>query len=112
MPARAYDRQVTFLRATKTRGPKLNAVTETWDGPPLARVYASRTPVSDGERDRAAQVSAHRTDRFETWWVVQLQDLSPADRLTCEGRTYDITGVKELGFKDRLEITAKARATP
>lgn len=114
MTGRAYDRVVVFLRATTARG-RMNAVEETWTE--FARAFAKRTPVSDGERDRAeasdarAQVGAHRTDRFETWWTDALADLGPKDRLQCEGKTFDITAVKEKGgYHDRLEITAAARA--
>ncbi|MDZ4373557.1 MAG: head-tail adaptor protein [Phenylobacterium sp.] len=108
MAGRSYDRVVVFLRATTVRTGPLKEATETWA--PLTRVYASRTGVSDGERDRAAQVGAFRTDRFETWWTPKLADLSPEDRLECEGVTFDITGVKELGYRQRIEVTAKARA--
>ena len=107
MSARKYDREVVFLQATTERGP-LNAPVETWA--PITRAFASRTPVSDGERDRAAQVGAFRTDRFETWWTPGLSGLAPKDRIRCDGRTYDILSVRELGFQERLEISAKARA--
>lgn len=107
MSGRKYDRVVTFLEKVTVRG-ALNAPVDSWSA--VGRAYASRTPVSDGERDRAAQRGAFRTDRFETWWTPGLAGITPEHRLQCDGRTYDIESVRELGFQDRLEISAKARA--
>ncbi|MCA9467679.1 MAG: head-tail adaptor protein, partial [Nitrospira sp.] len=37
-------------------------------------------------------------------------DLTPIDRLSYAGRTYDVTGVVEIGRREGLEIYSKARA--
>jgi hypothetical protein len=37
-------------------------------------------------------------------------DLSPKDRLTFDGRVFNIIGVKEIGRREGLEISASARA--
>ncbi|WP_396190311.1 head-tail adaptor protein [Flavobacterium sp.] len=36
--------------------------------------------------------------------------IDPRDRLTFEGRDYDINGVKDVGRRQYIEITATARA--
>ena len=35
--------------------------------------------------------------------------LAAKDRLICEGRTYAIIGIKEIGRKDGLEVTARVQ---
>lgn len=74
-------------------------------------ISAKKTDVSDGERVRAMQVQATITARFVVRWSPFTVDLTPKDRLVCEGVEYDITGIKELGDRRSfLEITAAARA--
>jgi SPP1 family predicted phage head-tail adaptor len=101
------DRRIQFRRATVSAG-ALGAV-ETWadHGAP---VWASKKDLSDGERWRASEVQAHVTTRFVIRSSEFSRDLTPKDRLICEGREYDITGIKEIGRRDMLEITAAARA--
>ncbi|MFE3839475.1 head-tail adaptor protein [Pseudogemmobacter sonorensis] len=71
---------------------------------------ASRTDVSDAERAAAGWIEATVASRF----VVRSSDftrgLTPKDRLICEGLTFDIRGIKQLGRRDYLEITGTARA--
>ena len=102
------DRRVQFLRASLTD-----------DGFGQVEVFephgapepAAKKDVSDGERWRAGEVQAHITTRFTVRWYAFTADLTPRDRLTCEGRSYDISGIKEVGGRRRwLEITAAARA--
>lgn len=65
---------------------------------------------SHGERMRAGEVSAQITSRFHVRSSAFTRDLTPADRLIYDGRTYSIYGIKELeGRKRLLEITAGAR---
>lgn len=78
--------------------------------PLVSDVFAKKRDVSDGERVAAAEVSATITTRFEIPWAEEYSDLNPTDRLICDGRTYDIWGAKELGYREGIEITAAARA--
>lgn len=74
-------------------------------------IAAGKRDVSDGERMRAGEVSAQITSRFHVRSSAFTRDLTPADRLVFEGKTYNIYGIKELeGRKRLLEITAGARA--
>ncbi|MFN4176426.1 head-tail adaptor protein [Phenylobacterium sp.] len=108
MSAAGFDRLLIVHRATETRD-AMNDEVETWAE--LTRVMARRLPVSDGERIRAQQAGAFVTDRFQVWWLPVLRAVSPKGyQLECEGRRYDITGVNELGFREKLEFTANARA--
>lgn len=104
----ALDRRVTLLRAAVVddglqSGPD-------WDEPvTLGTVWASKADISDGERWRAGQVQAHVTTRFRLRWSSVTAGLTAKDRVTCEGRTYDIVAVKEIGRREGVEITAAAR---
>jgi SPP1 family predicted phage head-tail adaptor len=73
-------------------------------------VWAERRLVSDREQVAAAQVAARITARFLVRWSGLTGAITPKDRLICEGREYDITGVKEIGRREGVEITAAARA--
>lgn len=102
------DRRVTFERATQTAGAL--GTTLSW-GAHGGVVWAARRDISDGERWRAGEVGAAISTRFIVRWNSFTRGLTPADRLACEGVTYDITGIKEIGPRRRfLEITASARA--
>lgn len=100
------DRRVQFTRATMSQGPF--GQVETWanHGQP---VPAEKRDVSDAERMRASEVQAHITTRFQVRWSGFTAGITPKDRLICEGRTYEISGIKELGRRRMLEITAAAR---
>lgn len=106
MRAGDLDRRVTLMRAS-TAANSFNELVETWS--PLATVWASKTDVSDGERFRAAAVGATIDARFQIRWSATVSTVGPRDQLVCEGRTYDISGVKEIGRRLGLEITATAR---
>jgi len=84
---------------------------ETWL-PLVSDLFAEKQDVSDGERVAAAEVSATITTRFRVQWADEYQDLSPLDRLVFEGRTFDISAVKEPPntYHEILEISAAARA--
>jgi SPP1 family predicted phage head-tail adaptor len=107
MLAGALDRLVTLQRATMAND-SFNTPVPTWGD--LATVWAAAVPVSDRERLAASEVSASITHRFTIRWTSGVSDLSPTDRLTFDGRTFDIFGVKEIGRREGLEITAMARA--
>jgi len=73
-------------------------------------MWAKKNDVSDGERWRAGEVAAAITTRFMVPWSAFTVDLTPKDRLVCEGEEYEITGIKEAAGRRRwLEITAGAR---
>jgi head-tail adaptor len=107
MQAGALDRPVQFRRATM-HDDGLGEV-EDWlnyGGP----VWASKHDVSDAERWRSGEVQAHVTTRFVVRWSPFTAGLTPRDRLVCEGREYEISGIKEVGGRRRgLEITAAVR---
>jgi head-tail adaptor len=107
MQAGKMDRRVRLERAAVAHNGLEVAVTG-WSA--LATVWAEKLEISDGERSRQVGVEASATTRFRVRWSSIVADLNPKDRAVCEGRTYDIVGVKELGRRVGLEITAMRRA--
>lgn len=106
MEAGKLDRRVQFQRSTLTDN-GLEDV-QTWADHGLP-VWASKTDVSDGERLRADQVSANLTARFVVRWSSFTADLTAKDRIIYAGETFDIFGIKGIGRREGLEITAGAR---
>lgn len=101
------DRRIVIERATYTQ----NAMGEqvpSWST--LATVSAEATPLSDGERIRAAEVSAEISMRFVIRWSPLVEDVNPKDRVSYGGRLWNLWGVKEIGRREGLELTAGARA--
>lgn len=72
--------------------------------------WASAKPVSDGERMNNGQPLATQMYRFQILWDTAMADMDPTWRVTHDGRVYDVTGVKEIGRREGIEITATARA--
>jgi len=108
MSAGNLDRQIQFQRFTSTDDGF--GMVETWaDHGGLE--WAKKADASDGERWRASEVSAIITTRFVVRYSDFTRDITPKDRLTCEGFAYDISGIKEIDGRRRwLEITAAARS--
>ena len=102
-----YDRAIQFLRkAAGDDGFTSDAGAFQPFGDPI---WAGRTDISDGEKYAAAQVSAHATARFVVPWSDLTAQITPKDQIACEGVTYDISGIKEVGRRARREITANAQ---
>jgi head-tail adaptor len=100
------DRRVQFLRATLTDDGFGQVATFANHGQP---VPAERRDISDGERWRAGETQATLMTRFRVRWSAFAAGITPKDRLTTEGQTFDIVGIKQLDRRRALEITAAAR---
>lgn len=100
------DRQIVIERATTTRD-DYNEEVLTWA--PLATVWAAYEPVTDGEKFRAGERAAELSARFRIRWSDQVKDVTPEDRVIFEGKTYELTNVKEIPRRVGLELTTVAR---
>lgn len=92
------DRQITIERETETVAAS-GAVSKTWA--PIATVRAELVQLSVeeyitafGEGDAGGAVFRIR----------HLSGITPADRVTFDGTTYDIDEIAELGRKRGLEL--------
>jgi SPP1 family predicted phage head-tail adaptor len=107
MKAGPLDSRITIQRATLAEN-SVGEFVPTWAA--ITTLPASKVDIPDGERWRAAEVAATVTTRFQIRWNAVTATVSPKDRIVCDGRTYDIHHVKELGRRVGLEVTASARA--
>lgn len=109
MDAGKLDRRVQFLRAEvmddgyqRTLGPH---------SPHGTPVWAARRDMSDAERFAAGSMRAAVMTRFTVRWSGFTAGIRPTDRLACDGRTYEIIGLKETGSRRSfIEISAQAAA--
>lgn len=107
MDAGRLDRRITLRRATSSTD-AFNEPVYAWAT--LATVAAMVTPVSDSEQWRAGETLASKLTRFTIRYSSTVANVDPRDRIQYGGREYDVHGVKEIGRREFLEITAAARA--
>ena len=68
-------------------------------------IWAGTTPMSATERFRAAEIHASRVTRFVIRWMAGVLTTM---RIYFDGNYYRITGIREIGRRDFLEISAEA----
>jgi hypothetical protein len=107
MDAGRLDERIEVLRSSGTAD-AFNATVEVWAT--IATVWASVQPISDGEKWRAGETLANETSRFTIRWANWVSDVNPRDRISYNGRIWDIQGVKDLDRREYREITATARS--
>lgn len=79
----------------------------------VGKRWMSRKDVSDSERIRAESFGAAITSRFVCHYDSLTATIRPASHsLVCGGTLYNIVGVKEIGRREGLEITAAAELRP
>lgn len=100
------DRRVQFRRSEKVDD-GLQRVEVFFDhGAPQ---WARRRDISDAERWRAGEVQASLVSRLVIRYSQFAADLTPKDRVLCEGVEYEITGIKEIERRRWLEVTLSTR---
>jgi SPP1 family predicted phage head-tail adaptor len=95
------NRRVTIERFTTIPGDFDDI--EVWAD--LRTVWAAMTYDSADEEFAANQLYARRLVTFTMRFT---SDLSAIDRLRCDGVGYDIKGIKEIGFREAIEVKAEA----
>ncbi len=101
------DRLVTIERKSATLDDYGGEI-EGWA--PLIKIWSSAAPVRDSERWQAGELAAHITMRFVLPWNALTSTIDPRDRIVFDGVIFDIAGVKEIGRREGVEISAAARA--
>jgi SPP1 family predicted phage head-tail adaptor len=104
MRAGKMDRRIIIQRATVTQDDHGEPI-ETWAT--LDTVWAQYLPGGGDERYSGQQVFAETQCRFR---IRHRAGIKPTDRVSYEGREYDILAVDPIGRREGLEIKAKARA--
>jgi SPP1 family predicted phage head-tail adaptor len=107
MFAGTLDSRITISRATVTTS-GLGEATQAWGT--LATVWTNATPVRDSEKSENGQINAERAYRFQIRWSPVVASVNAKDRVIYDGLTYEIWGVKEIGRREGIEISATSRA--
>lgn len=108
LKAGELNRRITLLRYGVTGKDDYNNPIEGWTT--LATVWASWRRATARETLAASEIGASVSDVFEIRYSSAVVSLDPKDRLTYQGRTYNIGGVTEIGFREGLRVEATARA--
>lgn len=104
MKAGKLDRRVQFTRAAIIEDGYQERLGQY--APLGSPVWASKRDISDSERFQAGGYGENVQTRFQVRWSSFTSGIQKRDRLICEGREYGIVGIKEIGRREGLEITA------
>lgn len=101
--AGALDRRIAVQRYTETRDPIYNTVVHTWadhitDAPASVKTTAGR------EFLEGSQLMAEKRAVF----TVRFADISVLDRVSYDGRLFNISDVREIGRRRFLELQCEA----
>lgn len=102
MRAGDLDRRATLQQRTLGAASDRGAKPETFST--LATVWAARRDVVGREFLAAGQERAEGTAIFELRFR---SDLTPIHRVVCEGVTYDVLHVAEIGRREKLQLTCR-----
>ena len=103
MNAGELDRRVTLERYTTTRD-SWNNPSKTWET--LAVVWAMKQDRTEVERTELNQIVALNRTLFK---IRHRTDVDATMRVDYDGQKYYITGVKELGRVEGLQLTTEFR---
>ncbi len=103
------DREIVLQAGTFTQDPSGDPIAD-WTDPDEQTLWAQWWPAGTREAYLAQQRLEARIDG-----VFRIYDLEPRPtpdryRIVFEGRTYDLTGVTEIGRDDGLDLSVVARA--
>jgi len=103
MRAGRMDRLITLQSYTETQATS-GAITKNWA--PIATVWAEKIPIRGAERFVGSQIVAELEAKYR---IRFRSDLTAAKGIIDNEEEFDIQSIIELGRKEGLEITAKAR---
>lgn len=106
LSAGLLDREIDLQTATTSTDADSGQEYQTWSGD---TVWAQWIPASAREAWRARQINSEIAGLF------RIYDRSPrpapnTTQVVFEGKTYDVTGVTEIGRGEGLELEVVARA--
>lgn len=108
----AGDRTVFVALQEVTAGSDdaFGAPSETWAE--LARAWAEKADISDGEKVTAGMEFSARVARFRLPWNPTVAGFSAEGRLVDleSSDVWSVRGIKESGRRDMIEITAERRS--
>lgn len=76
----------------------------------FVEVWAKRRDVSSSESFHAQEISAELTTRFTVRWSTELSRVDSRYRILYGDREFNITGTREVGRREWMEIDAVVRS--
>jgi SPP1 family predicted phage head-tail adaptor len=98
------DRRIILQRRTVAQDAYGEEI-ETWST--LDTVWAQRVELKGSEQWQARQVIANIDAKYRIHWR---DGLTPVDRMTENGRVFDVHSCVEMGRREALELIVSARA--
>ena len=98
------DRRIVLQRRTVAQDAYGEEI-ETWST--LDTVWAQRVELKGAEQWQAKQVIATIEAKYRIHWRA---GLTPVDRMTEDGRVYEIYSAIEMGRREAIELIVGARA--
>jgi len=103
MKAGDLDRRITIEDQTITNSDSGEEII-TWL--PLITVWARKIEAKGAERFAGQELFGSAVKTFQIRWSIFSSQITTKHRLIYDGRTYDITDVREIGRREGLEIDA------
>lgn len=107
MRAGRLNHRITILRNTPAQS---TAGTPVASWATVATVYAGIRYQKGTEAAAAQQVVGKSLATFSIRWSSEVSDVNATDRIGHNGREYDIKDVREIGYREGIEIDAVARS--
>lgn len=98
------DRQIIIQRSTLSET-VIGAPDETWST--LYTLWADVEPVGGKEQLSSGREMSARLNRFR---ILYRAGITEKDKISYDGRAWDILTIRETGRREGLEITAESRA--
>lgn len=106
MRAGALDRRLELRHRVLTRDATTGEEVESFVA--YETVWASKRDIRGREFFAAQQLNAETTT---IWQIRYRSDVAYTDRIVCDGVTYNIVGISEIGRRGGLEIQASTVRT-
>lgn len=107
MRAGALDRRITLMRNQPSQSAR-GGLADNWVA--IQELYAQVKYARGGERFATQQVVGQGVVTFLIRWDGAWSDFNVKDRVSFDGRDYDVRDVRELGRREGIEIDATARS--
>jgi SPP1 family predicted phage head-tail adaptor len=101
--AGAMNRRIRVEGYTSSRDPDSNELIQAWGL--IAEVWAHRRDIGAREFLSSGAENTEQLAVFTVWWR---PGITPAMRIISQGQVFNITGVSEVGFRQQLQLQARA----
>lgn len=107
MDAGKLDRRVRLEQYTTTQAPN-GEPTKAWTT--LATVWAEKIEANGQERFSSQQFIGKVARSFRFRWSNATSQVTVKSRLVFDGVTHEIIAMREIGFRDGIEVDCVARS--